>query len=104
MKIAVWNPNMTDKETAELAYWERNMLALRYAQGWYNDDVSNFAGWRRVLCLENGTICFHIPDDFDVGSLPCIVRNWDGHTTEEKWERVLKDIEEKWHRLGEGNG
>lgn len=39
MKIKTWNPAMSDKETADLAYWERNMLALRYADGWYFDDV-----------------------------------------------------------------
>jgi hypothetical protein len=100
---------MNDKETADIAYWERNMLALHFAQGWYPDDVPlddpdgmpingvymaesrpRFAGWRRVLSLGSGTITFHIPDDFDVGDLPLIKPNWDGHTTEQKWQRILK--------------
>ncbi len=109
MKIKTWTPDMTDKETADLAYWERNCLALYYADGWYNDDVPNpdmpndihegtayvahylprFAGWRRVLTLARGAITFHIPDDFDVGELEEARPNWDGHTTEEKWRRVL---------------
>ena len=105
--IKTWNPELTDKETADLAYWERNMLALRYADGWYFDDVPandpkgrpidglffadshpRFQGWRRVLSLDAGKITFHIPDDFDVGDLPQIKPNWDGHTTEEKWRRI----------------
>lgn len=102
--IKTWHPEMTDKETADLAYWERNMLALRYADGWYYDDIvrwrddnpanqvleSRFSGWRRVLTLDGGAITFHIPDDFDVGDLEEMDRNWDGHTTEEKWRRIAK--------------
>ncbi len=111
--IKTWNRDMSDKETADLAYWERNVLALHFAEGWYNDDVTvpasdpdgepvngvffgetiqrpRFDGWRRVLTLRNGKITFHIPDDFDVGNLPEVEPNWDGHTTEEKWARILK--------------
>lgn len=88
MKIKVWHKDMSDKETADLAYWERNMLALRYAQGWYNDVQNNYPGWKRVLSLDQGRITFHIPDDFDVGDLPEIEPNWDGHTTEQKWQRI----------------
>lgn len=104
--IKTWNPGMSDKETAELAYWERNVLALHYADGWYNDDIEirqwddngdlvkprvvpRFTGWRRVLTLDGGKITFHIPDDFDVGNLLQIKPNWDGHTTEEKWKYIL---------------
>lgn len=108
MDIKTWHPEMSHKETADLAYWERNMLALRYADGWYNDDVDviqedeygdaaptfkmqpRFKGWRRVLSLDGGAITFHIPDEFNVGNLPEIQCNWDGHTTEEKWLRVLR--------------
>lgn len=110
MEIKVWHKGMSDKETADIAYWERNMLALLHAEGWYNDDVHNVvaaptnsnpdnilvnkeprcAGWRRVLSLEGGRITFHIPDDFDVGHLPQIEPNWDGHTTEDKWRMVAR--------------
>lgn len=107
MKIRVWNPTYTSAEEADLAYWERNVLALHFADtaagdGWYNDDVPvegpqsrglwkpRFDGWRRVISLQNGSITFHVPDDFEVGNLPEIERNWDGHTTEQKWARLLK--------------
>lgn len=106
---------MSVEETKDLAYWERNVLALHYAEGWYNDDeavdppqtvklyapdtgefhehvidkMPRYPGWRRVLSLEGGQITFHIPDEFDVGTLPQIEPNWDGHTTEEKWRRIL---------------
>lgn len=105
MKIKTWYPGMPEKETSDLAYWERNMLALHFAEGWYNDDITIFdddandpkvlikspclEGWRRVITLDGGKITFHIPDDFDVGDLPEVERNWDGHTTEEKWRRIL---------------
>lgn len=102
MKIQTWNDSFTDKQSKDLAYWERNVLALKYADGWYNDDVEKghfsdnswfgprYEGWRRVLSLEGGKITFHITDDFDVGNLKQIERNWDGHTTEEKWARILE--------------
>jgi hypothetical protein len=91
MKIKTWNKEMTLEETKDLAYWERNVLALKYADGFYKDLENNYAGWLRVMSLENGKITFHIPDDFDVGDLPEISPNWDGHTTEEKWKRILED-------------
>lgn len=54
-------------------------------------DVSpRYAGWRRVLSLDEGAMTFHIPDTFDVGNLRQIDRNWDGHSTREKWIRVLQ--------------
>lgn len=68
MKIREWTPEMSDKETAELAYWERNVLALHFAHGWYYDDTrpgeARLPGWRRVLSIQGGEITFHIPDDF----------------------------------------
>lgn len=109
MEIKTWKLGMSDKETADIAYWERNMLALYLADGWYNDFVetpspdgvgslwvSRYEGWRRVLSCFGGAACFHIPDDFDVMNLPHIERNWDGHTTEEKWNRLLDVIQNKW--------
>lgn len=100
MKIKTWHQGMSDKETADLAYWERNMIALQYADGWYNDDIQapypcldwgpRYPGWRRVLSLDMGRITFHIPDDFDVGNLPEGSSNWDGHTTEQKWRRIAQ--------------
>lgn len=105
MKIYEWTPETSVDEAKQGAYWERNMLALNFAEGWYNDDKQieldvyepRFEGWRRVLSLESGKITFHIPDGFEVGNLPEIERNWDGHTTREKWMRImmLKNISEK---------
>lgn len=85
-----WRPDMTDQESKDLAYYERNMLALRYADGWYYDTENNWDGWHRVLSLDGGKLTFHIPDDFDVGCLKQIQSNWDGHSTEEKWARIDK--------------
>lgn len=85
-----WHEGMSDKETSELAYWERNMIALNYADGWYLDTTGNMIGWERVLSLNNGRMCFHIPTDFDIGNLKRIQPNWDGHTTDQKWENVMR--------------
>lgn len=83
-----YNESMSEKEMRDLAYYERNMLALRFADGWYYDTENNWEGWKRVLCLDDGKLNFHIPDDFDIGNLKQIEPTWDGHTTEEKWERI----------------
>ena len=89
-KIYEWKPGISQEEMKDGAYWERNMLALHFADGWYNDTDNNWEGWKRVLSLCNGAMCFHIPDEFDVGNLPQIEPNWNGHTTREKWLMVLK--------------
>lgn len=89
MKIKTWSTEMSLEETKDLAYWERNCLALFYADGFYCDRQNNYDGWLRVLSLDGGKITFHIPDDFDIGDLKEIEPNWDGHTTHEKWERIL---------------
>jgi hypothetical protein len=39
VKIKTWHHDMSDKETKDLAYWERNILALHYADGWYYDHI-----------------------------------------------------------------
>lgn len=90
MKVRVWNKEMSAAETSDLAYWERNVLALHFADGYYNDRENNYPGWLRVLSLDGGRLTFHIPDNFDVGNLPEIAPAWDGHTTKDKWMRVLK--------------
>jgi len=85
-----WDESMSDTDGIDIAYQERNLLALRYADGWYFDTDNDWEGWKRVLSLDNGAMCFHIPDEFKVGNLVQIDPNWDGHTTKEKWQRVLK--------------
>lgn len=60
--------------------------------GWYVHDDESFKGWSRVISLFDGKATFHVPDDFDLGSLKQIEPNWDGHTTEEKWDRICKKL------------
>lgn len=113
MEIKTWKLGMSDAESQDIAYWERNMLAAYLADGWYYDDVEDeevpgrmeprYMGWRRVLSCFGGAATFHIPDDFDVLNLPQIERNWDGHSTPEKWERLAKVIKLKWSSLSEYN-
>jgi hypothetical protein len=103
MQPFVWREGMSTEETKDGAYWERNMLALYMAiklndiyegegyttdSGWYLH--GEYEGWARVISIADGTITFHVPDDFDLGNLPKIEPNWDGHSTEEKWEKMMK--------------
>lgn len=116
-KMYVWKDGMSEKEMRDGAYWERNMLALYFAIhankvwedfvkyekgagvtskifempapcGWYLH--GEWEGWSRVISLFGGRITFHVPDDFDMGDLPQIEPNWDGHSTEEKWKHVME--------------
>lgn len=77
---------MGEKETADEAFYERNMLALLYADGWYWHDE-----WK-VLVINSpaGQLTFHVPPDFDTFNLPQIKPCWDGHTTEEKFNRIKR--------------
>ncbi len=97
-KMKGWHPGMTPEESKELAYWERNMLALLLAQthdeyaicgesGWYIH--GEYPGWSRVISIGGGSITFHVPDDFNMGDLKQIEPNWDGHTTEKKWHYIM---------------
>jgi len=96
MKPMQWSKGMSDAEAKDVGYWERNMLALLFADGWYYDTENNWPGWRRVLSLKEGRLTFHIPDEFDVGNLRRIIPNWDGHTTREKWDRVADYRQIEW--------
>jgi hypothetical protein len=109
MKTYTWHEGMSLEDTKNLAYFERNMLALLLGIE-QNQEVMNlneelytniplpsgyyvhgeWSGWTRVISLHNGRITFHVPDDFDLGDLPEIKPNWDGHTTEEKWKYVME--------------
>ncbi len=89
--IKKWFEGISDSEAKDVAYWERNVLALKYAQGWYRDIKNDYPGFSRVLSIDDGRIAFHIPDDFNVGNLQEIPPNWDGSTTEEKWRRILRE-------------
>jgi hypothetical protein len=92
IKTPCWKPGLTVEEERDIAYQERNLLALYMADGWYFDTDNNWEGWKRVLSCADGRMCFHIPDDFPIGDLKQIEPNWDGHTTEEKWKFVLKCV------------
>ena len=77
---------MGTKETADEAFYERNMLALLYADGWYWHE-----GWK-VLVIDSpaGQLTYHVPPDFDIGWLPEVSPQWDGSTTEQKHNRIKK--------------
>lgn len=107
MKPFVWQEGMTDEETKNGAYWERNMLAALLVivynhwttcetgekkddAGWYKHEGEGFEGWSRVISFNSGAFTFHVPDDFDLGKLPQIEPNWNGHTTEEKWNQIMR--------------
>lgn len=97
-----WQEEMTIDEQKNLAYWERNMLALYLADcyplssGWYRDE--QYQGWSRVISINIGAITFHVPDEFDMGNLKQIKPNWDGHTTTEKWERIMNACGVRYER------
>lgn len=104
MKPYVWNEHLSLEDQKNGAYWERNMMVLLLATsmsnyslpgtdlpaaGWYYDIDNNWDGYTRVISLYGGAVTFHVPDDFNIGSLPEIKPNWDGHSTEEKWNLVM---------------
>jgi hypothetical protein len=85
------------------AYWERNMLALFLANqsnklceemGLKHDSGyfihGEWEGWDRVISIQNGQYTFHVPNDFDLGNLKEIQPNWDGHTTQQKWLKMME--------------
>lgn len=98
-QIKVWDTAMSTEDSKDLAYWERNMLALMIAithgghqccgfSGWYSHE--KYEGWSRVISIGDGCITFHVPDDFDLGDLKRIEPNWNGHSTQEKWKHIMK--------------
>lgn len=105
MKPFVWQEGMTDEETKNGAYWERNMLAVLLGVvmnnfndheiepicGWYDHQGDGFEGWSRVISIGRGDMTFHVPDGFNLGKLPKIEPNWNGHTTEEKWKVAMNN-------------
>lgn len=88
------------------AYTERNRLAVVLAQialerGWAagrHVDPTQDPEWRNVVIIDlpTGQISFHIgiADCSTSGfkSLPRYPGTWDGHTTDEKWERVSQFV------------
>ncbi len=97
-KMQGWHDGMSIEDSKNLAYWERNMLALMIAKthgghrccgnaGWYHH--GEYEGWSRVISIADGVITFHVPDDFDMGDLKEIQPNWDGHSTRDKWKFIM---------------
>lgn len=81
------------------AYDERNNVVLflaAYANRVQKDscgyyvDTKGEEGFTRVISLLNGKYTFHVPDSMDLGSLPLIAPNWNGHTTAEKYDRMRR--------------
>jgi hypothetical protein len=103
MKPYVYHEGMDYETQANGAYWERNMLALFLANqsnklceemgishnsGYFIH--GEWEGWDRVISIQSGKYTFHIPNDFNIGHLEEIEPNWDGHTTEKKWNDVME--------------
>jgi|WetSurMetagenome_2_1015567.scaffolds.fasta_scaffold12769_3 hypothetical protein len=106
MKIYEYKEGMSEEEQKNGAYWERNMLVLLLAEylnknlrnGLIINGISgcadnNWDGWKRVISIDNGKYCFHIPDKFDIENLQEIKPNWDGHTTKDKYFRIFEMLE-----------
>lgn len=81
------------------AYAERNQLAVALAKVFPSHvlhDESQEQGWQAVLCVHtpNGQATWHFPDsqrhllDFLKGTDIPSCAGWDGHTTEEKYQRL----------------
>lgn len=49
LMIYEYREGMSLEEQKNGAYWERNMLALHFADGWYHDTDNNWEGWKRVV-------------------------------------------------------
>lgn len=87
------------REEKNGAYAERNKLVRLIAsiypsgikqtaiEGWDND-----WDWCVYIDLPTGQASwhFHISEFPMFSDLPCYAGNWDGHTTEEKYERVAR--------------
>lgn len=105
MIIPVWKPGMSAEDAKNVAYWERNVLASLLVHiindvnafngeapncGWYPHEGEGFEGWSRVVSIFGGGATWHVPDDFDLGDMPRIEPNWDGHTTVDKYALITR--------------
>lgn len=85
---------MSERTPLDQAYWERGQLVTALAKMYpahrYIDP--NEPDWP-VVCihLPTGTASWHFPTHEMVGyleTLPTTGSDWDGHTTEQKYERL----------------
>jgi cell division septal protein FtsQ len=94
--------NFTDKEHKDIAYWERNQLILfltRLFPSHLEKHPIEDKQWpidlRNIIVVETskGQMCWHISDKelkyFKHLKLKK-ENSWDGHTIEEKYERLKK--------------
>lgn len=99
MKPIKTNNDKNVKKRVKAVKWERNMALLYLANhlndtdplnecGYYIDN--KFPGAKRVISLFGGLMTFRVKDDFDLGRLPEVEENWDGHTTEEKYTEMMR--------------
>ena len=83
-------------KAADVFEFERNMIALHYADGWFEDAEAR-EGWKRALSLGSGKFTVLIPDDFDIGNLiqidmPDVHRQKRSREEEWEWVRKIKGI------------
>ena len=92
------------EEAKNAAYWERNMLAVALATIYMGRLLPHVGepfdepGWDSVLIFElprGGQVSFHvhasqIPEVLACPTIRIDGAQWDGHTNDEKWERVRK--------------
>lgn len=85
------------KGQRDLAIWERNMLVLFLAKVLNLDKKNNGCGYyidkktdSTVISLCDGQVTFKVPNDFDLGTLPKIINNHDGHTNRKMWQNIRK--------------
>ena len=83
------------------AYWERNRLVAILARIWPSGRaITDIPGWDQkwhncvYIDSPRGQLSWHIHDDEMVqfASLPEYTKPWDGHTTEEKYRRLLLNL------------
>ena len=57
---------------------------------YWESEAFSFYGWSRVISLYGGEVTFHVPDDFDLGSLPQVKATQNYLPTEEKWLAIMQ--------------
>lgn len=84
------------EQQLNMVYWERNRLVAllaRFFPAGIKIDQNAKEGFQNAIYLETprGQMSWHIPDDQMVqfAGLPEMVVEWDGHTNEEKYRRML---------------
>lgn len=92
------------EEAKDNAYWERNQLVADLARQFDShmvrhpdSDTSWEDDWRYIICIHTpaGQMTWHIHDNeatstFGFVEVDPAGEHWDGHTTEEKYERLRK--------------